>query len=102
MIASEGKPPLGNWWGGAELRLQTSSSSKLGFLSLKHGGSAVILRSKDLLQIKAIEGSRRVSVNGKAVDGGDRKILNDVLKNGHPSSGGNSRIQPIMSIGTWV
>lgn len=81
MIALGGKPPpLPVWPTGFE----SSSSPKLGFLfsSLPNGDSAITLKSRGPLRIKALEGSRRVGVNGKVED------LNDKSTNRHASNSG--------------
>ncbi|KAI4298563.1 hypothetical protein L6164_032109 [Bauhinia variegata] len=96
MIATGGTPQLGSRTRRVGLRFETlSSSPKLGVLGFKHGDSMVILRSRDLLQMKAVEGSKRVSVNGKSFGGDDNngKDLNKFLKNGYPGNSGQHSSQ---------
>lgn len=76
MISVGGKPPprLITATG-----LESSSSPKLGFVfaSAPSGGSVINLRSRGSLRIKAVEGSRRVILNGKVDDSNDKST------NGH-------------------
>ncbi|KAI4295768.1 hypothetical protein L6164_035778 [Bauhinia variegata] len=93
MIATGGTPQLGGCLRRLGLYLDTLSSlPKLGF---KHGESMFILRSRDLLQMKAVEGSESVSVNGKSFDGDDknRKDLNGIFENGYLGSSGQNSSQ---------
>lgn len=81
MTAVGGKPPPWLVW---STRFESSSSPKLGFVfsRLPNGGSAITLKSRGSLRIKALDGSRRVAVNGKAED------LNDKSTNRHASNSG--------------
>lgn len=90
-IATIGRPNLGSGSPGLGLRFETSSSPRLGSLGLKNADSVVILRSRDLLQIKAMEGSKKASVNGKSVGGNEKNPtdLNEIMMNGHAGSSGN-------------
>ncbi|XP_059448781.1 adenylyl-sulfate kinase 3 [Corylus avellana] len=76
MISIGGKPPptLITATG-----LDSSSLPKLGFViaSAPSGGSVINLRSRGSLRIKAVEGSRRISLKGKVDDS------NDESTNGH-------------------
>lgn len=78
MIAIGGKSPPGLI---ASTGLKSSSAPKVGFAfkSVRHGGCAISLKSWGTLRIKAIDGSRMVTVNGKVDDLND----NDDSTNGH-------------------
>lgn len=94
-IATVGRPHLlQSCSSGFGFRFETTSSSsspKLGFLGFKNADVVVILRSRDLLQMKAVEGSHRVTVNGTSVGGDEKKPtdLNEIMTNGHAGSSGN-------------
>jgi len=81
MTAVGGKPPPWLVW---STGFESSSSLKLGFVfsRLPNGGSAITLKSRGSLRIKALDGSRRVAVNGKVED------LNDKSTNRHASNSG--------------
>ncbi|KAF7840735.1 adenylyl-sulfate kinase 3-like isoform X1 [Senna tora] len=99
-IATVGRPRQGSCSPVLGPRFETSSLPNLGFLRLKNADSVVILRSRDLLQMKAIEGSTRASVNGMSV-GGDEKNptdLNEIMSNGHAGSSGK-HVSQLTTIG---
>ncbi|XP_054778705.1 adenylyl-sulfate kinase 3-like [Prosopis cineraria] len=84
-IATVGRPHLRSCSAALVLRFEASSlSPKLGFLGFQNADSVVKLRSRDLLQIKAVEGSKSASVNGMSVDGDDKNPadLNEIMRNG--------------------
>lgn len=88
MISVGGKPPprLITATG-----LESSSSPKLGFVfaSAPSGGSVINLRSRGSLRIKAVEGSRRVILNGKVDDSNDKST------NGHAGNSCNFQVLQI-------
>ncbi|XP_041010632.1 sulfate adenylyltransferase-like isoform X4 [Juglans microcarpa x Juglans regia] len=90
MTAVGGKPPPWLVW---STGFESSSSLKLGFVfsRLPNGGSAITLKSRGSLRIKALDGSRRVAVNGKVED------LNDKSTNRHASNSGKSTVACALS-----
>lgn len=97
-IANLGGPHLRNC-SPAVLRREspphTAAPVRFGSFGLRRGDSVAVLRSRDLLLMKAVEGSNRsVSVNGISVgddNDGDKNSLdmNEVVSNGNAGQKGN-------------
>ncbi|XP_028788565.1 adenylyl-sulfate kinase 3-like [Neltuma alba] len=90
-MATVGRPYLRSCSPGLALRFEPSPPpTKLGFLGLKNADSLVMFRSRDSLQMKAVDGSKSASFNEMSVHGDDKNPadVSEIMSNGNAGKKG--------------